>query len=343
MRETSPTVCGFAWQEWLEYTTNSDSTPSICALVYSTTFAAPFFLLALFPTVLKKLPKSGGWMNAIKVTMGFLEIGAALKFLANSDIAWSRGDPWFFNFDTVLCAWIALAVASGLYLFGVFRLPHDHAESDAAPGHIGVMRMMFASMFLGMAVYMTPVLFGLRPKGVVMESIIAFLPPQLDKSGGLALGPGHRTAAHLSWHKNSYREAWEQARKENKLIFMDFTGVNCANCRFNEENVFTRSEVVDQLKKYVRVQLYADDVLEPKLPTAEAKKLADLHSTWRDEIAKEAALPTYVIFQPADDQPFADTLPKGRMLDKRSGQIFNVADFIRFLHEPVATVETAAR
>jgi thiol:disulfide interchange protein DsbD len=309
----------------------------LAALVYSATFAAPFFVLALFPTVLKRLPKSGGWMNAIKVTMGFLEIGAALKFLGNTDIAWNPGDPRLFNFDTVLCAWIALALATGLYLFGVYRLPHD----DPAE-HIGVMRMIFASLFIGMAVYMTPVLFGLRPKGVVMDSIIAFLPPQLNRGAGFAGGPGQRNGEHLSWHLD-YADAWKEATKENKLLFIDFTGVNCTNCRYNEENVFPRTEVIEELKKYVRVQLYTDTVPNPKLSAADAKKLADLHTAWRDQLAKEPALPTYLIFEPAPDQPLADDVPKGRVVDRRNGQIFNTADFIRFLRDPIKGVQTASK
>src|SRR5262249_34174251 len=95
------------------------------ALAYSAVFAAPFFFLALFPKLLKALPKSGGWLNAIKVVMGFLELAAALKFIANTDLALNPGDPLFFTYETVLCAWIALSVACGLYLLGVFRLPHD--------------------------------------------------------------------------------------------------------------------------------------------------------------------------------------------------------------------------
>lgn len=307
----------------------------LAALVYSTTFAAPFFLLALFPTVLKKLPKSGGWMNVIKVTMGFLELGAALKFLANSDYFWNPGNPRLFNFDTVLCAWIALSVATGLYLFGVFRLPHDDP-----PEHIGVVRMIVASMFMGLAVYMTPVLFGIKPKGFVMESIIAFLPPQLSDRSAPRFGGGPANE-HLSWHLD-YEDAWKQATKENKLVFIDFTGVNCTNCRDNEKNVFPRPEVVGELKKYVRVQLYTDTVPNPKLSSSKAKQQADRNSRWRDEIG-DPTNPTYVIFAPAPDEPFEGENLKGRVIDRRNGSIFDVPDFVQFLQKPVKTIQTAAR
>src|SRR5207253_10043927 len=88
-------------------------------LAFSVTFAAPFFVLALFPSLLKQLPKSGSWLNGVKVVMGFLELAAALKFLAIMDATLHPGDPWFFNYESVLCAWIALSVACGMYLLGV--------------------------------------------------------------------------------------------------------------------------------------------------------------------------------------------------------------------------------
>ncbi len=165
----------------------------LAALVYSTTFAAPFFVLALFPSILKKLPKSGGWLNVVKVVMGFLEIGAALKFLANTDLFFNPGNPRIFNFDTVLCAWIALSFACGLYLIGVFRLPHD----DPTPC-IGVPRMMFATIFFGLTVYLAPALFGMRLTGIVGENVIAFLPPRLMDAGGLAKGSSRRRGFGLA-------------------------------------------------------------------------------------------------------------------------------------------------
>ena len=115
------------------------------------------------------------------------------------------------------------------------------------------------------------------------------------------------------------------------------------NCRYNEENVFPRTDVMGELKKYVRVQLYTDSVPDPKLSAAESKRLGNLYAEWRDQLAKEPALPTYLIFQPAPDEPLADDVPKGRILDRRNGQIFNTADFVRFLSEPVKGVQTAAR
>jgi thiol:disulfide interchange protein DsbD len=300
----------------------------LAALVYSVTFAAPFFLLALFPTLLKALPKSGGWLNAIKVTMGFLELGAALKFLSNTDIAFFPGDPKFFNYDTVLCAWIALCIACGLYLFGLFRLPHD----DRAE-HIGVVRMLFASIFLGLALYMFPLLRGDKPAGAVAEALISFLPPNLREvpSGATAKG------GELPWHRD-YLVAWNQAIKEGKLIFIDFTGVYCTNCRYNEKNVFPKPEVVSQLKNYVRVQLFVDTVPDRTLSPGEARAQALRHEEWRDRFTGDNATnPTYMIFLPDPKSAFTDDgMIKGVPVSiNTEGAIYNVASFVDFLKKPL--------
>jgi len=300
----------------------------LAALVYSATFAAPFFLLALFPTLLKALPKSGGWLNAIKVSMGFVELGAALKFLANSDYYWNPGHPRIFTYDAVLCAWIALSIACGLYLLGVFRLPHDSPVE-----YIGVVRMVVATIFFGFALYMTPALWRERPQGIVGDGIIAFLPPTLDnlkKRGG-----GGSDSAHLAWHLD-YDAAWKEARATKKPIFIDFTGVFCTNCRSNEETVFPRPEIHGLLAKYVRVQLYTDTVPNPNLSASEAKAEADRNARWRDAIG-DPTNPYYVLFQPDLETPLnAEGLLNGAVLDTRKGTIYDTVDFASFLgkHAP---------
>lgn len=295
------------------------------ALAYSVTFAAPFFVLALFPTYLKKLPKSGGWMTTIKVTMGFLEIGAALKFLSTADGLWFPGNPRLFNFDTVLCSWIALSFACSLYLFGVFRLHHDTPED-----HIGVPRMIFGSIFLGMALYLLPLLFGTVPQGIVMEKLISFLPQEF--------GRGH---GEIPWIEHDYETAWKKAVAENKLIFIDFTGYNCANCRENERNVFPRRKVVEELKKYICVKLYTDSVQDSKLSSTQAKKLADINSMRQDKLINDAAQPSYVILDPNRDRPFDGQYIAASVLGVRTGRIEDVTDFERFLEEPLQERRTA--
>jgi thiol:disulfide interchange protein DsbD len=305
----------------------------LAAVVYSTTFAAPFFVLALFPSMMKKLPKSGGWLNAIKVTMGFLELGAALKFLANTDISWFPGNPRLFNYDTVLCSWIALSLACGLYLFGIFRLPHDDRVE-----HIGALRMVFGTIFLGLALYMLPALYGEKPRGVIGENLIAFLPPDLRENRPQRNGNGE---TELTWHLD-YVDGWQQANRENKLIFIDFTGITCTNCRDNEQNVFPRRPVQEGLRRYALVRLYTDSVPNARLSRSEAEEQAARNSKWKDIIA-DPTNPTYIIFDPDRGEPLTkDGLLNGKVVAKRNGKIWDLDDFVGFLQNPRAPSQEAS-
>jgi thiol:disulfide interchange protein DsbD len=282
----------------------------IAALAYSATFAAPFFLLALFPSLLKKMPRSGGWLNSVKVVMGFLELAAALKFLGNTDFALNPGNPWFFNYDTVLCSWIALSIACGLYLLGIFRLPHDEPRE-----HVGVFPMVLATIFIGLGLYLLPALWRVQPLGIIGEKLVAFLP--LDTRPKTA-GPGAPGEAHLDWLLD-YEQAWKQAVKENKLIFIDFTGVNCINCRDNEYRVFPKPAVRKELEKYVRVQMYNDFV--PGLPRAESRAAALRNQELQSNTFNDYSTPLYVVFKPAKDAPFDGDKLKGTILAQRGGTI----------------------
>jgi thiol:disulfide interchange protein len=303
------------------------------ALVYATTFAAPFFLLALFPSALKRLPKSGGWLNAVKVVMGFLELGAALKFLANTDILLNPGEPILFSYDTVLCAWIALSALCGLYLLGTYRLPHDSPVEN-----LSVPRMLLAGIFFGLAIYMVPLLSREGTTGSVGKGLKGFLPldtrpkkPQPVLTPGTASGRGAApAAAELVWHKD-YRKAWELAVKEKKLLFIDHTGVNCANCRTNEETIFPDPAVQEQLRKYVLVQVYTDSVPDPSLSGTEAAARGKENLTMQDKTFHDVTRPLYVVFQPNRKEPFADGKFNGTELGRRSGLLPSAAEFAQFL------------
>jgi thiol:disulfide interchange protein DsbD len=303
----------------------------LAAFCYAATFAAPFFVLALFPGLLKTLPKSGGWLNAVKVVMGFLELAAALKFLANTDLAWNPGNPLLFNYETVLCAWIALSVACGVYLFGGYRLPHDTPLD-----HVGVVRMLLASVFFGLAVYMAPALWRTTPQGLVGQGLVAFLPLDTRPAGATPLGG----STELTWHRD-YEEAWKLATRENKLIFIDFTGQNCTNCRYNEKNVFPDPAVHRELEKYVRVQLYTDFVPDPSLSTADSREQARRNSNWQSETFGDVANPLYAVIKPDPRTPFEDAGDgnqklKGMVLGVRKGLIAKdqLKDFEQFLKGP---------
>jgi thiol:disulfide interchange protein DsbD len=301
----------------------------ISALAYSATFAAPFFVLALFPSLAKKLPKSGGWLNAVKVVMGFIELALAFKFLSNSDLAFNPGRPVLFNYETVLCAWIGLSLACGLYLLGIFRLPHDSPVE-----HLSVPRMLLAGMFLSFAIYITPALWRVVPQGVIGNSVVAFLP--LDTRAR----PGE-----TEWLRD-YELAYKEAAEQGKLIFIDFTGQNCTNCRYNEKNVFVLPEVQQELKKYVRVQLYTDVVPDPKLSTAQAESQGTLNNELREHTFNDVANPLYAIIRPRKGTgPYVEKngvkILAGADLNRvRKGLINEAAvkDFVDFLQQPLQNV-----
>jgi thiol:disulfide interchange protein DsbD len=181
----------------------------LAPLAFSVAFASPFFVLALFPRLLKSMPRSGSWMNTVKVTMGFLELAAAFKFVRAAELnLLARTD--YFTFDLVMGIYVALALACGLYLLNLYRLPHDHE----VPESIGVPRLVFALTFLSLALYFLPGVFkddrghSQKPRGVVYEWTRSFLLPDdpSDWSGDLPA-------------------ALAQAERENKPLFIDFTGL----------------------------------------------------------------------------------------------------------------------
>lgn len=179
------------------------------ALAFSVTFASPFFFLALFPSLLRKMPKSGSWMNTVKVVMGFLEVAAAVKFLRASERL-MFGQAEFLTYDLALGMYVALAFACGLYLLGLFRLPHDEP-----PEHLGVPRMIVAVLFLSLACYLAPALLKLtgdqkqRPAGTVFAWLDSFLlPDKTDHAYG------------------SLAEGLREATDKRRLVFINFTGVS---------------------------------------------------------------------------------------------------------------------
>jgi thiol:disulfide interchange protein DsbD len=179
------------------------------ALAFSITFASPFFFLALFPSLLRKMPKSGSWMNTVKVVMGFLELAAAVKFLRATELL-AFGQAQLLTYDLGLGMYVALSLACGLYLLGVFRLPHDEP-----PEHLGVPRMVVSILFLSLAFYLTPALFKInadqkqRPNGSVFAWLDSFLLPDLSER---RLG--------------SLAEGLKEAEDKRKLVFIDFTGLS---------------------------------------------------------------------------------------------------------------------
>ena len=228
--------------------------PVIGMLAFSTVFALPFFVLALAPQLVSQLPKSGGWLNSVKVVMGLLEIAAAMKFLSNADLVWRWS---IFTREVVLASWVAVALLITLYLLGKFQLPHDSPSI-----HIGAVRLMIALISLAVGFYLLTGLFGRR-----LGELESFLPPATEDSSAAILTSGNNSAfaanGELTWITNDYENALKQAKIEHKAVFIDFTGYTCTNCRWMEVNMFTRGQVKEELAKYVRARLYTDGDGQP--------------------------------------------------------------------------------
>ncbi len=303
------------------------------AFAFSATFAAPFFLLALFPSLLKSLPRSGGWLNSVKVVMGFLELAAAVKFFRTGELS-VTSQPTFFTYDLALGMIVALAFMCGMYLVNVYRVGHD-----APLESIGVVRLMTGFAFLSLGIYLVPGLFGTgdgerhRPSGVVFAWVDAFLLP--DHTGGDG----------LTW-SGDLKRAIEESRKSGRdqYVFVDFTGTNCQNCRLNERNVFTKQQVKELFRRYKLVQLYTDKVPEELYPNGQREKLAGSHRQWADGAAnswfqREAfgseQLPLYVILKPSNS-----AVEVVGVYDE--GKINDVAAFEEFLRKPFAASSARA-
>ena len=213
--------------------------PLLGLLVFSAVFALPFFLLALMPAAVARLPRSGRWMNTVKVMMGFLELATAMKFLANADMVWQWG---VVTRDVVLIVWMVTSVAAAAYLAGLrFR------GTPARP--VSPMQRVLAVGGLGIAL-----LLGRGLRGARMGELESFLPaPEGALAGGTSFVHGE-----LSWIVNDYAGGLARAKAEHKLVLIDFTGYTCTNCRWMEANMFPRPEIAVAMDKFVRVRLYTD-------------------------------------------------------------------------------------
>ncbi len=268
--------------------------PLVGMLAFSTVFALPFFILALVPQWASQLPRAGGWMNSVKVAMGFLEVAAAMKFISNVDLVWKWG---IFTRDVVLAVWIAIAIILAVYLLGKFQLSHD-----SKPERIGALRLTAAVISLAVSFYLITGLFGAK-----LGELEAFLPPDLSNNSSRMFGSGEEK---LQWIKNDYESAVEKAKAENKRVFIDFTGYTCTNCRWMEANVFVKPEVEAELKKFVLSSLYTDG--EGEIYEKQQQMEQDRFGT--------VALPFYAVVD-ADGKTVA-TFP---------GLTRNVAEFVDFL------------
>ena len=221
-------------------TTGSVVAPAIGMLGFAIALALPFTLFALFPSWLKSMPKSGGWMNIIKVTLGFLELAFALKFLSVADLAYG----WrILDRETFLALWIVLFVLLGFYLLGKIKFPHDDDDTK-----VSVPRFFMALASLAFAVYMVPGLWG-----APLKAVSAFAPPMQTQDFNL-----YNNEVHAKF--DDYDLGMEYARQHGKPVMLDFTGYGCVNCRKMELAVWTNPKVSDIINNdYVLITLYVDN------------------------------------------------------------------------------------
>ena len=272
--------------------------PIVGMLAFSAVFALPFFILALAPNLMKSLPRSGSWMNSVKVVMGFLEIGLALKFISNVDLIWGWG---IFTREVVIAGWIAISVLIVIYLLGLFRFSHD---SDNI--RVGLVRVLVTICFTTLTFYLLTGLFGAS-----LGEIESFLPPAKPVPV-VAGGTTTTTSGQVTWITNDLEAAVARSNTENKNMFIDFTGYTCTNCRWMEANMFTRPAVSSELKKFALVRLYTDGDGEPY----------ESFQKMQEEKFGTVALPLYAIISPT-----------GRILATFEGLTRNEEEFIAFLQK----------
>lgn len=276
--------------------------PTVGMATFGLAFAAPFFFLALFPSSLSKIPKSGEWMNTVKPALAFIEIAAAIKFFSNADLAFQLG--WITR-PVFLIAWAVVFVGLGAYLLGI---PKALSTTGNVRRSLGAGAFAFAFLLcMGVSGW---------PLGVV-ES---FPPPDPYPTNTALAKQTETTGTKTSETKGrleakTYEEALKLAADTNRVVFVDFTGVTCVNCRLMEKHIFPTPPVKAELDKMVIVQLYTDR------PTPEDKANQQL----QDKLAKNIALPTYVLVKPDGQviekyeglsptpQEFADFLKKGKI------------------------------
>jgi thiol:disulfide interchange protein DsbD len=314
--------------------------PIIGMLGFSLAFAIPFTMFAIFPGFMQKLPKSGNWMNEVKVVLGFLEIALAFKFLSVADQVyhWHLLDREIF-----LAIWIAIFTALTLYLFGKISLPHDGPAKN-----LSVPRTLFATAVLAFVIYLVPGMFGAPLKG-----LSGWLPPMnsQDFKGSQATESSTQNSEaiysdflELPLGLTGYFD-FEQAKaaalKANKPLFIDFTGHGCVNCRKMEEYVWSDPAVLQRLKQdYVVVALYCDDKTElpadkwytSKVDGQEKKTLGDQNLDFQISRFNSNAQPHYVLLDPRND---AKPMVTPVAFDA------NVAHFVTFLDQGKTIYQSA--
>ncbi len=315
--------------------------PIVTMLAFSTAFALPFTIFALFPSLLKNLPKSGGWLNSVKVVLGFIEVALGLKFLSVADQTYHWG---LLDREVYLAIWIVVFTLLGFYLLGKLRFAHD---SDSK--HISVKRLFLAIITFSFVMYMIPGMWG-----APLKALSGYLPPLSTQDFNVSSGSGIQSQSSLDMAlvkggkpKYSdflhlphglegffdYEEGVEYAKAVDKPIFIDFTGHGCVNCREMEANVWSDPTILQILRDdYVIIALYVDDRTELSEDQwvidsngRVRKTIGAVNAAWQISEFQMNAQPYYVIMDPSTNEILVT--PRAYDLD--------VANFVKFLEEGV--------
>jgi len=313
--------------------------PAIGMLGFSIALAIPFGLFAMFPSMLKSLPKSGGWLNSVKVVLGFLELALALKFLSNVDLAYHWN--WL-DREVFLSLWIAIFGLMGLYLIGKIKFSHDSELK-----FLSVPRTILAIIVFSFVVYMIPGLWG-----APLKSISAFLPPSATQDFDLSTGVAASAPSHSDgkvkkyaeiFHARGtpkgfdpyydYDEALAASKEQNKPVLIDFTGWNCVNCREMEANVWTDPAVAKLLKEeFIMAELFVDDKTDlpvneqfvSKYSGKKIKTIGNKNSDFQASTFNSNSQPLYVIVDAS-----------GKVLVPQSGANRNIEKYKAFLQSGI--------
>jgi len=252
--------------------------PGAVMFGFSLALSIPFALFAIFPSWLNSMPDSGGWLNAVKVVLGLLEIGFAFKFLSNADLRLQWG---FLTRELFIAIWVAVSLIITLYLLGKLRFPHDSPFEK-----LSVPRFMFAFFFMIMTIYLTPGMWG-----APLKMIAGFPPPTFYSESAGSFGGGGHSSLHVEpMFKNDLEAAQAKSKEENKPVLIDYTGWTCVNCRRMEENVWVVPEVAEILRnEVILVSLYTDDLTDideskkrkAKLNDGNTLKIKNLGDEWK--------------------------------------------------------------
>lgn len=331
----------------IQSTTGAVWTPVLTMLAFSVAFALPFTLLALFPSMLDRLPRSGGWLNSVKVVLGFIELALALKFLSVADQTYHWG---ILDREVYLAFWIVIFTLLGFYLLGKLRFPHDSEVK-----HVGVTRLLLAIVTFSFVVYMLPGMWGAPLRG-----LSGYLPPletqdfrpaetehTVDSGARVDTGfPREVKYGDLLKLPHGLQgffdldEAMDYAKKVNKPLFVDYTGHGCVNCREMEARVWSDPQVLDLLRNdFVVVALYSDD--KKQLP--ESDWITTEHGKVLKGMGKVNAYRMHKLFG-INAQPYYMILGvDGEQLVPGRGYDLNVDRFVAFLQEGIQAYREAKR